>query len=42
MEQLDFVIMAYTVAFVCLGGGGLILTLLNRRIMRRLNHLGEQ
>ena len=42
MEQIDFVIMAYSVAFLCLGGGGLTLIIINHRVMGRLKALGDQ
>ena len=42
MEQIDFVAMAYGVFFLCLGGGGLCLMIMNRRVMKQLKALGDQ
>lgn len=41
MEQIDFVMMAYLTAFVCLGGGALFLLLMNHRVAKRLKALED-
>ncbi len=42
MEQIDFVTMAYGVAFICLGGAALFFTRMNRRVEKRLMALEDK